>query len=59
MPGQDVKVDDIYTSHGRNYLAVTTRQSALDIKVSGRMCSDEFKRKKARLQLHSNNFGLK
>ena len=43
---QDAKVDAILCGHRRkhiNYLAIATRWSALVIKVSGRMSSDESK----------------
>ena len=48
MPGKDVKVDAVLSTEGGiriNYLAIVTRWKALFIKVSGQMCSDEFKRR--------------
>ena len=46
-PGKDVEVDAVLAIEGGriNYLAVATRWSILVIKVSGRMHSDEFKRR--------------
>ena len=60
-PCKENKVDAmIAIKRGLNYLAVPIRWSGWLMKVSRWMCSKTAAYlKKTRLQLHSNNFGLK